>query len=82
MPLNSDSHSAEDIPVYASGPMSYIFSGTYEQSYIAHAIMYAACIGPNKDLCDMEQPTGGVNKCQNHRFWVTLMVLVTASIML
>jgi hypothetical protein len=26
--------------------MSYLFDGTFEQSYVAHAMAYSACIGP------------------------------------
>ncbi len=44
-------HSGEDVPVYAHGPMSHLFLGIREQHYIPHAMMYAACIGPNKDHC-------------------------------
>ena len=30
---------------FISGPFSHLFSGVMEQNVIAHAIMYAACIG-------------------------------------
>ncbi|CAF1033404.1 unnamed protein product, partial [Brachionus calyciflorus] len=36
----------EDVSIYAKGPMSHLFEGTVEQSYIAHAMAYSACIGP------------------------------------
>ena len=49
---DSETHSGEDIPVYAIGPMSHIFQGVHEQNYVAHAMMYAACIGPNQDHCN------------------------------
>lgn len=32
--------------------MSHMFSGLHEQHYIAHAMMYASCVGPNKDHCE------------------------------
>ncbi|KAA0196437.1 hypothetical protein HAZT_HAZT010171 [Hyalella azteca] len=32
-------------------PMSHLFQRTHEQSFIAHAMAYAACIGPNLDHC-------------------------------
>ena len=44
--LKSETHGGEDVPIYASGPMSYLFTGTVEQSFIAHAMAYSACIGP------------------------------------
>jgi hypothetical protein len=39
-------HAAEDVPIYATGPMSHLFSKTIEQSVIAHFMAYSACIGP------------------------------------
>ena len=50
-PLDYDTHGGEDVLIYASGPMSHLFSGTKEQSYIPHAMAYAACVGSNKDHC-------------------------------
>jgi alkaline phosphatase len=44
--LKSETHGGEDVPIYASGPMSWLFQGTVEQSYIAHAIAFSMCIGP------------------------------------
>jgi hypothetical protein len=43
--LNSETHGGEDVPIYANGPMSFLFEGTVEQSYIPHAMAYSACIG-------------------------------------
>jgi alkaline phosphatase len=43
--LKSETHGGEDVPIYSSGPMSFLFRGTVEQSYIAHAMAYSACIG-------------------------------------
>lgn len=45
IPLSQETHSAEDVGVYASGPQSHLFSGVYEQSYIAYAMIYATCLG-------------------------------------
>ena len=54
-PLDSESHGGEDVPIFASGPMSHIFTGVHEQTFIAHGMAYAACIGENKEHCG--QPT-------------------------
>jgi alkaline phosphatase len=35
---------SEDATVYANGPWAYLFSGNYEQNFIAHAISYSACL--------------------------------------
>ncbi|MEM9137498.1 MAG: alkaline phosphatase [Cyanobacteria bacterium P01_F01_bin.42] len=42
IPLNSETHSAEDVAIYARGPWAHLFSGTVEQNYIFHVIDYAA----------------------------------------
>ncbi|XP_037089007.1 alkaline phosphatase, tissue-nonspecific isozyme-like [Pollicipes pollicipes] len=55
VPLKYETHGGEDVPVYAVGPWSHLFSGTFEQSYVAHAISFAACIGPRKPLCMARQ---------------------------
>lgn len=46
VPKSKESHAGEDVAIYASGPMSHLFTGTVEQSYIAHVMAYSACIGP------------------------------------
>ena len=48
---DSETHGAEDVSVYARGPMSHLFRGTHEQTYIAHVLMYASCLGENKKHC-------------------------------
>ncbi|XP_043272599.1 alkaline phosphatase-like [Venturia canescens] len=38
-------HGGEDVPVFAIGPLSTVlFSGSFDQSYIPHAISYVACL--------------------------------------
>lgn len=58
--LPSETHGGEDVPIFASGPMSHIFTGVHEQTFIAHGMAYAACIGTNKEHCTQaptSQPT-------------------------
>jgi alkaline phosphatase len=50
--LSSDTHGGEDVPVYANGPSSNLFSGVYDHNYIAHTISHAACIGPHATICN------------------------------
>ena len=45
-PAGDASHGGEDVAVYASGPMAHLVHGVHEQSFVAHAMAYAACIGP------------------------------------
>lgn len=57
VPLSSETHAGEDVAVYAIGPMSHLFHGTQEQSYIPHFMAYAACVGENKGHCDHKEDT-------------------------
>lgn len=50
VPLSEETHSGEDVGVYAVGPFAHLFSGVYEQSFIAHGMMYASCLGPRNSL--------------------------------
>lgn len=61
VPLYSETHSGEDIPIYASGPLSHLFTGTHEQNYIPHVMAYASCVGRNKDHCKSKVVLSGSN---------------------
>lgn len=41
VPLSSETHSGEDVSVYASGPGAHLVNGTYEQSQIFHIMEHA-----------------------------------------
>ena len=41
VPMRSETHSGEDVAVYATGPGSHLVSGTQEQSGIFHVMNYA-----------------------------------------
>jgi alkaline phosphatase len=41
VPLASETHSGEDVPVYAGGPGAELFRGVREQNYIYHAMVEA-----------------------------------------
>jgi alkaline phosphatase len=41
VPLDSESHGGEDVPLYAGGPGAQLFHGVQEQSYIYYAIVAA-----------------------------------------
>jgi hypothetical protein len=39
------------------GPMSHLFHGVHEQSYVAHVVGHAACIGPlYATVCEVIKP--------------------------
>ncbi|XP_077989322.1 alkaline phosphatase-like [Glandiceps talaboti] len=51
IPDTSESHAGEDVAIYADGPMAHLFHGVHEQNYIAHVVMYAACLGTSTEHC-------------------------------
>ncbi|XP_068145255.1 membrane-bound alkaline phosphatase [Drosophila tropicalis] len=50
IPLSTETHGGDDAPVYATGPYSQFFSGTYEQTNIPALMARAANIGPYADV--------------------------------
>lgn len=76
IPMDLETHGAEDVGVYAQGPMSFLLSGTYEQSYIAHVMMYAACIGPNKANC--QTSAGQKHMGLDYSLWILPCLLLGA----
>nr|XP_033778063.1 alkaline phosphatase-like [Geotrypetes seraphini] len=51
VPLQTETHSGEDVAIFAKGPLAHLLHGVHEQNYIPHVMAYAACIGQNKDHC-------------------------------
>ncbi|XP_052862631.1 membrane-bound alkaline phosphatase-like [Anopheles cruzii] len=45
VPLDAETHGGDDVTFWASGPMSHLFRGTYEQNTIPLLISYIAQIG-------------------------------------
>ncbi len=41
IPLKSETHSGEDVAIYARGPWAHLFDGTVEQNYIFHVMNFA-----------------------------------------
>lgn len=41
VPLGSETHAGEDVPVYASGPMAHLVRGSMEQNWIFHVMREA-----------------------------------------
>ena len=41
IPMSSETHSGEDVAVYAKGPFAHLFDGTIEQSVIFHVMHHA-----------------------------------------
>lgn len=58
VPRTWATHGGEDVPVFAIGPLANIlFSGSIDQSYIPHAIAYAACMGRHASRCSHDSAT-------------------------
>ncbi|XP_061594470.1 intestinal-type alkaline phosphatase [Cololabis saira] len=68
VPLDSETHGIEDVAIFAKGPMSHLFHGVQEQSYIPHVMAFAACIEPYED-CSLNHAAA---------FHPSLLLLVTA----
>ncbi|EDV42462.1 uncharacterized protein Dana_GF17005 [Drosophila ananassae] len=51
VPIDMDSHGGDDVPVFALGPWSHLFTGVYEQSTIPHLMAYASCLGEGHTMC-------------------------------
>ena len=48
VPLRESTHEGSDVPIYARGPWSHLFTSTHEQHYIFHVITHAACLSSNR----------------------------------
>lgn len=46
VPLQSETHGADDVAIFASGPLAHYFSGNYMQTHIPMLMARAAQIGP------------------------------------
>lgn len=36
--MDTETHGGDDVAVFAKGPWSHLFVGSYEQNYLPHAI--------------------------------------------
>lgn len=61
VPLKSESHSAEDVALMASGPWAHLVRGVQEQTIVATLGEFAMCIGDyqNEAHCTEPRDTGG-----------------------
>ena len=49
--MEQETHAGEDVAIYARGPFAHLFQGVVEQSYVAHAMAYASCVGTSVTKC-------------------------------
>jgi alkaline phosphatase len=65
------------------GPMSHLFHGVHEQSYVAHVVGHAACMGPYSTACEIPKPeaqSGGIATTISHV--LTLLMALTSTMIL
>jgi len=55
-PIGSETHGAEDVAIFARGPMAHLIHKTHEQSYIAYMMRYASCVGSDLRHCEKNAP--------------------------
>jgi alkaline phosphatase len=48
VPLPSETHGGEDVPIYAGGPGAALFHGAQEQTYVYHALVEALGWSPRR----------------------------------
>ncbi|KFO30093.1 intestinal-type alkaline phosphatase [Fukomys damarensis] len=56
VPLDSETHSGEDVAVFARGPQAHLMHGVQEQNYIAHVMAFAGCLEPYT-ACGLPPPS-------------------------
>ncbi|XP_064372799.1 intestinal-type alkaline phosphatase-like [Dromaius novaehollandiae] len=80
VPLESETHSGEDVAVLAKGPMAHLFHGVQEQHYIAHVLAYAACLEPYaaEPACGESRRASHSPRCSSQPL-LTLLALCVAS---
>ena len=56
IPMSSETHSGEDVAVYAKGPYAHLFDGTVEQNYIFHVMNHAVNAEETASAAGSEEP--------------------------
>ncbi|NXY50958.1 PPBI1 phosphatase, partial [Ceuthmochares aereus] len=82
VPLETETHSGEDVVVLAQGPMAHLFHGVQEQHYIAHAMAYAACLEPydTKPHCRAAHRASCGSQCSPQLLLTFLTLCVAACV--
>ncbi|XP_078696938.1 alkaline phosphatase-like isoform X1 [Branchiostoma floridae x Branchiostoma belcheri] len=69
VPMRYESHSGEDVSVFSDGPMAHLFRGLHEQSYVAHVMKYAACLGEYAETCQTSRAPPCTTSAADRRTW-------------
>lgn len=76
--LDSASHGGEDVAAYAIGAMSHLMRSTQEQTYVAHLMTFAACIGPYQQETHCKSSALGMLIGENTKNLIVVCGLVLA----
>ena len=57
MPRYEESHASDDVGLWATGPMAFLFHTTHEQNYVGHVMAFSLCVGhyKNTEYCSNRQ---------------------------
>ena len=45
VPRYEESHASDDVGLWATGPMAFLFHTTHEQNYVGHVMAFSLCVG-------------------------------------
>ena len=79
MPLYSETHSGEDVVIFARGPQAHLVHGVQEQNYIAHVMAFAGCLEPYTD-CNLPSPNSAAGQATVQLLVSMLLLLVGTAI--
>eukprot|EP00058_Branchiostoma_floridae_P028592 XP_002614083.1 hypothetical protein BRAFLDRAFT_67331 [Branchiostoma floridae] len=77
VPMADETHSGEDVSVFADGPMAHLFRGLHEQVYVAHVMKYAACIGEYTETCRTLRTQPCNNSAGDQHAWSGFTLFIT-----
>ncbi|XP_059134704.1 alkaline phosphatase, germ cell type-like [Peromyscus eremicus] len=80
VPLSSETHSGEDVAIFARGPQAHLVHGVQEQNYIAHLMAFAGCLEPYTD-CGLAPPAGQSSAASRGQT-STLMLLLAETMLM
>lgn len=81
VPLASETHSGEDVAVYARGPQAHLVHGVQEQNYFAHVMAFAGCLEPYTN-CGLAPPAGQSSAANQAQASTLLFVLAATMLVL
>merc|ERR1711879_559872 len=61
------SHSAEDVPIFARGPMAHLLTGVHEESYIGQVMKLASCVDQYADWKNDANKVKYASHCCSHK---------------